>query len=219
MTIGRNTQSGQLLTSFVERVERIRKDRKQATADEAAVLAEAKSAGFIPKAIKELVKRRGMKPHDLQESKSIMDTYEHALGMASDTPLFRAVGLMVVDTASRDEVIESLKRFVPDNGSITVEAGGKPVKLTRDKSGEVRVEDVVPPAPAPVAAGEGSRVRAEDPPPPDVDDATAEALGRQAFRENTPIVSNPFPFGDPRRARWESGWCAEGGNDGMGPDD
>lgn len=54
---------------------------------------------------------------------------------------------------------------------------------------------------------------------PDVDPDGAEALGRQAFKDNEPIIANPFPFGDGRRGRWDSGWRKESGTDGMGPDD
>ena len=46
-------------------------------------------------------------------------------------------------------------------------------------------------------------------PPPEVDAAGAEALGRQDFRGDVPILDNPFPFGDPRRRHWVEGWRAD----------
>lgn len=218
MTVGRNTVSGQQLASYIERIEKIRADKKQLGADEAAVLAEAKSAGFVKPAIQHVVKLRAMKPHERQEAEAIVDTYLHAIGMAADTPLFRQVGLMDVDKASRDEVIEALKRFVPETGSITVEAGGRPVRLTRDKSGEVLVTEVAErpePAAGPAPRSSGP-VRPEA---PAVDAEGAEDLGRQAFKDNQPIIANPFPFGDARRGRWDQGWRKESGSDGMGPDE
>lgn len=59
--------------------------------------------------------------------------------------------------------------------------------------------------------------------PSDVDPATGEvvdveaarAQGRDASRANDSIVSNPWKFGDPRRAAWDEGFCAETGSDGM----
>lgn len=216
MSVGLNTEAGQALTSYVERVERLRAEKKQVGEQETAVLAEAKSRGFVPAAIRAVVKIRAMKPHARQEAEAILDTYLHALGMAADTPLFRQVGLMKVDKAARDEVVEALKLLVPDGGSITVEAGGKPIKLTRDKGGEVIVTEVVPfVSPATSGGFEASGVAREEPPP--VDAGGAEALGGEAFRANTPIIANPFPFGDPRRARWDVGWRKAGGGDGMGP--
>jgi uncharacterized protein (UPF0335 family) len=213
--IGHNTESGQQLQTYVERVERLRTEKKQITTDEAAVLAEAKANGFVPSAIKHVCKVRAMKPQDRQEAEAIIDTYMHAMGMAMDTPLFRHVSTMTVDRTSRDSVIEALKAFVPDNGSIVVEAGGKPVKLTRDRDGNVTVVDVVEQKPRPSTS---STVTPNRPDPPSCDADGAEDLGRSSFKANEPIISNPFPFGDARRGRWDAGWRKESGGDGMGPD-
>jgi uncharacterized protein (UPF0335 family) len=43
----------------------------------------------------------------------------------------------------------------------------------------------------------------------------ARAAGRAAAREGKRIVDNPYIAGDPRRAAWDEGWCAETGTDGM----
>jgi uncharacterized protein (UPF0335 family) len=43
----------------------------------------------------------------------------------------------------------------------------------------------------------------------------ARAHGRAAAREGKRIVDNPYTAGDPRRAAWDEGWCAETGTDGM----
>lgn len=216
MSVGLNTESGQLLGRCIERIETIRAEKKQLSESESAVMAEAKAAGFLPSAIRTVVKYRAMKPHDLQEAEALVDTYRHALGMTMDTPLFRQVGLMSIDKASRDEVIEALKKFVPENGSITIEASGRPVRLTRDKAGEVTASEIVPAAPRPVAT-EGAVSRPERPPVPDVAPEAAEILGVEAFGQNTPIIANPFPFGDARRPRWDAGWRKASGGDGMGP--
>lgn len=213
MSIGRNTEAGRELESYVERVEKIRVEKKELGAFEAAILAEAKSRGYVPKAIRAIVKRRAMKPHDREESDTLIATYEHAMGLSTEAPLHRQVSLMKVDTASRGEVIAALKILVPDNGAITVECGGVPIRLIRDASGEVREVDALPLGKA-----------ADDPSPspggafaPGVTADQAEDLGRAAYRENTAITANPFPFGDARRPRWDAGWRKESGGDGMGP--
>jgi uncharacterized protein (UPF0335 family) len=199
MTIGQNTPNGQALQSIVERVERLRADRKQVTLDIGEVAAEARAAGFSPAMINRMIKIRAMKPHDRQEDEALQDSYLHALGMASETPIHRVVGLMKVDTTSRDQVIEAMKAFVPENGAITIEAGGRPVRLSRDKDGAVTATEVLetqaPSERAPARAPASSQL----PEPPNVDADGAEALG------------------DARRMRWDQGWRRESGSDGMGP--
>ncbi len=212
---GRNSETGQLLERYVERIEGIRAQKKELGAAEAAELAQAKSDGFVPSAIRFALKKRAMKPHDRQESEMLEDVYLNALGMAEDTPLFRAVGLMAVDTSSREDVIESMKKVVPETGSITVEVKGQAVKLFRDpKTGEVTVHDVVD---KPVTVAPAPLTPAGREPPPPVDGAGAEALGAESFKANEPIIKNPFPFGDIRRSRWDKGWREASGGDGMGP--
>jgi uncharacterized protein (UPF0335 family) len=220
MSLGRNTVSGEALESFVVRVEGVRAAKKQLSADEAQIMAEAKAAGFLPNVIRMVVQRRALKPHVWQEIEALLEMYLHALGHSVETPLFRQVARIDVDIVSRESVIEALKGFVPQNGAITVEAGGRPVKLTRDKDGTVTAKEVADPPPSP-AAGKGAPSAAPSgmkaaAPPPDVDAEGAEMLGREAFRANAPIITNPFPFGDARRPRWDEGWRLESGSDGMG---
>lgn len=59
----------------------------------------------------------------------------------------------------------------------------------------------------------------EDVPKPEpVDGAAIEAAreaGRSAAKAGAKVFENPFTAGDPRRAAWDEGWCAERGSDGM----
>jgi len=216
MNMGKNSIAGELLRGFVERVENIDAQKKALSDDVGVIMAEAKQQGLVPAAIRHVVKLRKMKPSVRQEAETLVESYLHALGMATETPLFRAVGLIQIDITMREQVIEQMKQFVPANGSITVEAGGAPIRLARDADGNVSVTEVVE---KPIADTAGAakpprqQTRADV---PDVDAEGAETLGRQAFRDDVPIVKNPFPFGDARRARWDKGWRAEGGGDGMG---
>lgn len=218
-TVGKNTIAGELLRSHVERVENINAQIKQLGQDKAVVLAEAKASGLVPAGINYIVKKRKLKPSERAEAEALEDMYLHAMGMAADNPLFRAVGLMKVDITARESVIEAMKKFVPTNGSIEVEAGGGPkVRLTRDATGNVNVIEVVEkPIQQPEPSSTG-KAKPSKPDVPDVDTDGAEQLGRAAFKSDVPIISNPFPFGDARRPRWDKGWRDEGGNDGMGDD-
>lgn len=224
MTLGRNTEVGRELTEYIERIEACMGARQVVSDDISAIFAEAKARGFIPKGMRAAIKVRAMKPHDRQEGEHILATYLHALGDEAETPLFRAVNNMAVDVTSRDDVTAALRILVPENGSIIVEAGGKGVKLTRNKDGDVESRDLSQPAfPSPTGerpASPRERVAVGKPDSaitPDVDGEGAESLGRQAFRDNEPVIKNPFPFGDDRRPRWDGGWRKESGSDGMGP--
>jgi uncharacterized protein (UPF0335 family) len=220
-TPGRNTVSGRELVAFVDRIERIREEKKALAADEKQVFAELQAKGFTPKRVRELLKIRTMKPLDRQEAEQELDMYLHVMGMAAEAPLFRAVGQMGVDLAVREQVIEAFKQLVPPGGEIIVKVGGSPVRLWREKEdGDVQAEDYrEPPPPPPAGAGSSAgsatprRTMAEA---PDVDAEGAADLGRKAYSDNKPITANPFPFGDKRRPAWDAAWREASGTDGMG---
>jgi uncharacterized protein (UPF0335 family) len=220
MTVGKNTLAGDQLRSFVERVEYVRAQKKALGDDERAIMAEAKASGLVPAGITHCVKVRAMKPHDRQEAEALRDLYLHSLGMDVEPPLFRAMNLMQVDIASRESVIEAFKRLVPESGDIIVRVGKQPVRLYRDKDGEAHVEDYNPDEPAKKARRSPGTTPAAKPAKevPDVDADGAEQLGREAAKANRPVIDNPFPFGDARRARFDEGWRKQSGGDGMGPD-
>lgn len=215
MSIGKNTLAAEELRGVVERIEQIELQKKELGQERKLVMAEATAKGFNAKGIAYVVKVRAMKPHDRQEIEALRDLYLHAMGLDQEPPLFRAVGLMDVDIHARESVIEAMKTFVPADGEIIVKVGATAERLWREKDGTVRSEPVKD-KPAP---------RSETPPGdkpqkpavPDVDDAGAFELGRQAARENKPVIANPFPFGDTRRPQFDAGWRKETGGDGMGP--
>jgi len=115
-------------------------------------------------------------------------------------------------------VIERMKDFVPPagKGDIVVNMDGKALRLRRDKEGAVEVQEVIE---KPVQAATPKAAAAPKAEIPAVDGDGAEALGRHFAKGNKPVISNPFPFGDARRARFDEGWRKETGSDGMGPKD
>lgn len=50
---------------------------------------------------------------------------------------------------------------------------------------------------------------------PSFDPAKIREEGMQAAREGKRVIDNPYVAGDPRRALWDEGWCAQTGSDGM----
>lgn len=69
------------LRSIVERIERLDEERKAIGSDIKDIFAEAKSAGFDPKVLRQLIKIRKQDAAEVEEQEMILDTYRHALGM------------------------------------------------------------------------------------------------------------------------------------------
>jgi len=221
MTLGHNTSSAQELMSFIERREKLESDRRDIGDDIKVVNAEIAAAGFDVKTFNAVVKIRKAKPHDLQEAQALLDTYLHALGMATEVPLERFMKNASVDRASLDSIIQYMEPAVPPAGSghIDVVVGPATWRLSRDLFGEVSRQEVLASTPERKPTTEKKPGRAQKPPVPDVDEAGARELGREYALQNKPVVENPFPFGDPRRARFDEGWRDGSGGDGMGPDE
>ncbi|TAN16304.1 MAG: DUF2312 domain-containing protein [Rhizobiaceae bacterium] len=216
--VGRNTVSGRQLLDFIERIERLDEQKKQLAEDRKLVFAELQAAGFNAPTVRNVLRRRSAKPADVEEAEQMLDMYLHAIGMANEAPLFRAVGMMSVDLSARDQVIEAFKQLVPTEGEIIVKIGKQPVRLYRDANGDAQAEDVVEqPKPASKPTRSSSVPERPKRDVPDVDAAGARELGAKAYHENQPITSNPFPWDDKRRAEFDAGWREASGTDGMGP--
>lgn len=70
------------LRLLLERVERLREEKKGIADDERDVFAEAKAVGYDAKIMREILKLRAMKPDDRREMEQMIDTYKAALGLA-----------------------------------------------------------------------------------------------------------------------------------------
>ncbi len=216
---GTNGISGTELSSFVERIERLQSEKKIIGDDEKVVFAEAKARGFTPRYIRAVIKLRKKTPSERDEDDAMMDLYLASVGMARETPLFAHVKGLGVDVAAREKVIEALKLLAPIDGEIVVKAGSGPrVRIWRDKEG-VHAEDVKDAPPKFEGKSDPSAKRMQRPgdDAPNCTEEEAHNLGGQARREDKAITENPFAWDDKRRRRWDEGWRAEDGGDGMGP--
>ena len=72
------------LKSIVERIERMEAEKKVCADDIRDIYAEAKSNGFIPKVLREIVKMRKVDPAERSEHDAVKDLYLQALGMQPD---------------------------------------------------------------------------------------------------------------------------------------
>ncbi len=69
------------LRSIVERIERLEEERKALGGDIRDIFAEAKSAGFDVKVLRQLIRVRRQEPAVIEEQETLLDVYRRALGM------------------------------------------------------------------------------------------------------------------------------------------
>ena len=69
------------LRSLVDRIERLEEERKALGGDINDIYAEAKSAGFDVKVLRQLIRIRKQEPAEVEEQETLLDVYRRALGM------------------------------------------------------------------------------------------------------------------------------------------
>lgn len=69
------------LRSLVERVERLEEEKKALSSDIKDIMAEAKSAGFDVKVIRQVIRIRKQEPAEVEEMETLLDLYRRAMGM------------------------------------------------------------------------------------------------------------------------------------------
>ncbi|MCQ2599117.1 MAG: DUF2312 domain-containing protein [Alphaproteobacteria bacterium] len=70
-----------VLTSFIERVEKLNEESAAIAADIKEIFNEAKSAGYDPKYIRQMIRLRKMDPDELEETDELTQMYRTALGL------------------------------------------------------------------------------------------------------------------------------------------
>ena len=73
--------SAERLRSLVERVERLEEERKALASDIKDIFAEAKSAGFDVKVLRQIISLRKKEPAEVEEAEALLSLYRRALGM------------------------------------------------------------------------------------------------------------------------------------------
>lgn len=73
--------SAERLRSLIERIERLEEERKALGQDIKDIYAEAKSAGFDTKVMRELIRLRKQEPAEVEQEETLLDVYRRALGM------------------------------------------------------------------------------------------------------------------------------------------
>ena len=75
------TVSDEQLRLFIERIERMEEEKKGVADDIRDTYNEAKSNGYDPKIMRQIVRLRKLPVHDRKEMEAILDVYKSALGI------------------------------------------------------------------------------------------------------------------------------------------
>lgn len=176
------------LLDMIERVERLKEEIKGIQEDVKDVFGEAKSNGFDPAAMKTVIKLRKMTPDARRDSLGMVEVYMQALGMGDG-------GLSDLAAKFLEERSAPPEPFAPGKVDQDVPEFSSP-SVSKKKGDRGALEE------ATIDVVELS-----------LEDATR--LGANAHAAGKPVTANPFPARDPRRAAWDTAWCAASGSDGM----
>ncbi len=69
------------LRGLIDRIERLEEERRALGSDIKDIYAEAKSAGFDVKVLRQLIRIRKQEPAEVEEQETLLDVYRRALGM------------------------------------------------------------------------------------------------------------------------------------------
>jgi uncharacterized protein (UPF0335 family) len=70
------------LRLLIERIERLEEEKRGIADDVKDVYAEAKSTGYDPKIMRQIVRLRRMEKHHRDEAEALLEAYKVALGLA-----------------------------------------------------------------------------------------------------------------------------------------
>jgi uncharacterized protein (UPF0335 family) len=79
--IGHNLVAGDELILLFERIERMEEEKKGIADDIKDIYIEAKSRGYDPKIMRQIVKLRAMDTDKRKEQQSLIDVYASAIGL------------------------------------------------------------------------------------------------------------------------------------------
>lgn len=74
--------AGDQLRQFIERIERLEEEKSGLAADVRDLYNQAKSTGFDPKVMRQIIRVRKMDQHQVDEEENLLHLYKQALGMS-----------------------------------------------------------------------------------------------------------------------------------------
>lgn len=76
-----DNNSKTILVQYIERIERLEKEKSEISDDIKNILTEAKGYGFVPSIIKQVIKARKMDIDQLNEKEALFELYKNAVGL------------------------------------------------------------------------------------------------------------------------------------------
>lgn len=73
--------AGDVLKQYIEKIERLEREKAEVAENIREAFAEAKGNGFEPKVMRQIVKERKMDQNELDEQETLLMMYKRALGM------------------------------------------------------------------------------------------------------------------------------------------
>lgn len=147
------------LAAFIARIEKCEEEKKASSDDIKAIYAEAKAEGWDVKTLRSIVKLRRYTAEERAETFALLDTYQHALDMTKERPLYADVAALAGDDLGREHVIDVFKQLVPRGGEIICRVGGDPVRIYRTLDDLTVVEPYDEPKAAPPRERPGRTAR------------------------------------------------------------
>jgi len=173
------------LVHHIQALERLEELKAQAAQDLKDGLAHAAAAGYDITTLKVVLRLRKMTPGQRRERRALEAIYLAALGMLEGEALPDAARRRLDEQAPADPPAPPPS---PDDVAGT----------------EQPAQPEAPAAPEP-----------QQPPLIVKDPAEAKQEGADAAAAGKRIYDNPYPAGDPCRAAWDEGWCAQQKSHGM----
>ena len=75
------TVSADQLTQYIDRIERLEGEKADLGANVRDIYSEAKSGGYDPKVMRQIIRLRKMDQHEVDEEEALVHLYKQALGM------------------------------------------------------------------------------------------------------------------------------------------
>ncbi|MEO5350540.1 MAG: DUF2312 domain-containing protein [Magnetococcus sp. YQC-3] len=77
--------AGDVLSQFIDRIERLEEERAELSQDVRDIYLEAKGNGFDPKIMRQIIALRKKDRREAEEEESLLQLYKQALGMTPTT--------------------------------------------------------------------------------------------------------------------------------------
>jgi uncharacterized protein (UPF0335 family) len=180
------------LVHLIQRLESLDTDKQEAADELRDAFEGAKMLGYDTATLKVVLKLRKMTPDQRRQRRALESIYMAALGMLEGDPL--------TDEARRRLDGESAAATKPS-------PAGKRDSGTSESSEQSDATAAPDAAPAP-AVPEQQPLIVKDP-------SEARREGEEAAAAGKRVYDNPYRAGDPCRAAWDEGWCAQQKSHGM----